>query len=84
MSESNPAKLDLRTASSRDLQKAMNRGALEALRFHTRVGNPVVVWDRKTGEIVTVPPEEIPDELLTEDDDETPRPGGPRADESRR
>jgi hypothetical protein len=52
--------LDLRTASSRDLERAMRRGAREALALHKQAGNPVVVWDWDRNEVVTVPPEEIP------------------------
>jgi hypothetical protein len=54
--------LDPRTASSRDLERAMRRGGLKALRLHKRAGNPVVVWDRETDRIVLLPPDEIPDE----------------------
>ncbi len=49
--------LDLRTASSGEINEAMTRGAHDALLSHKRAGNPVVVWE--DGRVVVVPPEGI-------------------------
>jgi hypothetical protein len=67
--------LDLRTATIRDIEKAMRRGVIAALRNHKRKGVEAVIWDRVTGEIVIVPPEEIPDFP-----DEEPEDSGPGED----
>lgn len=68
MNEENGEGLDLRTASSPQVLRAIRRGVKDALRLHKRAGNPVVVWDRATGKTVLIPPEEIPD-----DPEESPR-----------
>jgi hypothetical protein len=54
-------KLDLYTASSDQILRAMRRGAAKALLEHKRAGNPVVVWDREADRIILLPPDEIPD-----------------------
>jgi hypothetical protein len=53
--------LDMRTATNDEIVEAMNRGVRKALREHKLAGNPIVVWDRDTNTILTVPPEEIPE-----------------------
>ena len=40
---------------------AMRQGVREALLQHKRAGNPVAVW--RDGQVVWVPPGEIPEEL---------------------
>ncbi len=57
----NRKNLDLSTATSEERIEAMNRGVRAALRRHKKAGVPAIVWNRETGEIVSVPPEEIPD-----------------------
>ena len=69
MADHSRPQLDLRTASGREVAEAMTRGVIDALRAHKRAGNPVVVWDWAKGEIVTVPPEQIPE--FPEDDNAT-------------
>jgi hypothetical protein len=53
--------LNLRTASMEEVAEAISYGVRKALAHHKRIGNPVVVWDRETKQIVTIPPEGIPD-----------------------
>lgn len=48
------------------IDEALERAARRARREHKRAGHPIVVWEN--GEVVLVPPEEIPDE---DEDDET-------------
>ena len=42
-------------------RRAMGLAIREALLQHKRAGNPVAVW--RDGQVVWVPPEEIPEEL---------------------
>jgi hypothetical protein len=60
--------VDLRDATAEEINEAMTRGAIDALREHKRAGNSVVVWDREKDCVVLVPPEEIivPDEPAIE------------------
>ena len=60
--------LDLRTATTGEINEAMTRGAFDALREHKRAGVPAVTWDYETGRVVLVPPEEIvvPEEVEAE------------------
>jgi len=39
------------------IDKALARGARDALLFHKRIGNPIAVW--RDGQVVHIPPEEI-------------------------
>ncbi len=43
------------------IQAALRLATQDALRFHKRVGNPIVVW--REGKPVWIPPEEIPVDL---------------------
>jgi hypothetical protein len=52
---------DLRTISDDELVAVMRRGVVAALRRHKRAGVPAIVWDWETHQIVSVPPEQIPD-----------------------
>jgi hypothetical protein len=45
--------IDLRTASTEEVMRLMNRGVAEALREHARAGRTVVVW--RDGRPVEVP-----------------------------
>jgi hypothetical protein len=45
-------------ADREKVTEALARGVREALIQHKRAGKPIVVW--KDGEIVWIPPEEIP------------------------
>lgn len=63
------AGLDLHTATTEEIEAAMRKGVRAALRRHKEAGVPAIVWDWKTQEIVSVPPEEIPD--FPEDEEET-------------
>ena len=64
MNEIRPDGLDLRTATPFEVAEAITRGVRRALAIHKRLGKPVVVRDPETGHTVTVPPEEIPDEMV--------------------
>ena len=54
-----------RDATAEEIRDSMNLGVMRALREHKRLGNPIVVWDYETKQVVTIPPEEIdvPDEV---------------------
>jgi hypothetical protein len=49
-----------RAAEGPEMIAAMRRGVIEALREHKHEGRSVIAWDRKTQQIVEVPPGEIP------------------------
>jgi hypothetical protein len=51
--------LDLRTATGQQIEQAMTRGVIAALRAHKRAGNSVAIWDRANGRVILVPSEEI-------------------------
>jgi hypothetical protein len=76
MSDSVRDEFDIRTASSRDIERAMRRAAAEALSLHKRAGNPVAVWDWETGQVALVPPDQIPDDPNRADGVENASSGG--------
>jgi hypothetical protein len=48
--------------------RALRQSVREALQEHKRLGNPIAVW--RDGRVHWIPPEEIPDTSLDEEQDE--------------
>ncbi len=59
--------LDLQTATREEIEAAMKKGVRATLRNHKQAGMPAIVFDYETNEIITLPPDQIPD---FPDDDE--------------
>lgn len=58
MRDEDRSDLDLRTATSEEINEVMTQGALDALKAHKQAGNSVVIWE--DDRVVLVPPEDIP------------------------
>ncbi len=67
--------VDLKTANGETVNELLRTASREVLLDHKRAGQSVVVWDRENDRILTIPPEQIPDEADADEAVESGRQG---------